>query len=79
LENTGKQNGPVWRYSGSLENYMKNLKNKTVIRGGYDNNNGTQKSKFSPAPQARAADTGYWLAKLGTLGQVSVTNTPSWC
>ncbi|KAH0523097.1 hypothetical protein TsFJ059_008148 [Trichoderma semiorbis] len=37
----GKQNGPVWRYSGSLEKFMTNLGKGTVIRGGYNGFNGT--------------------------------------
>ncbi|KAK0728461.1 hypothetical protein B0T26DRAFT_800211 [Lasiosphaeria miniovina] len=28
------RNGPVWRYSGSLDKHMQNLDNGTVVRGG---------------------------------------------
>lgn len=31
----GKQNGPVWRYSGSLAKYISNLSANKIIRGGY--------------------------------------------
>lgn len=69
----GEQRGPVWQYSGSLENYMSNLRNGTVVRGGYPDLNGTTTTRFTRASNAtlRVAANGYWLTKLGPLGAVS--------
>ncbi|TRX89679.1 hypothetical protein FHL15_009429 [Xylaria flabelliformis] len=66
----GKQRGPVWRYSLSLENYITNLRNHTVIRGGYSKYNGTKTEKWTPPDtKAKRADSGnYWLASLAPLG-----------
>ncbi|KAL6789689.1 pectin lyase fold/virulence factor [Trichoderma sp. SZMC 28012] len=63
----GKQNGPVWRYSGSLEKFMTNLGKGTVIRGGYKGFNGTKKTNFK-APKKRQSSDDYWLTTLGPLG-----------
>lgn len=72
----GKQNGPEWKYSGSLEGYMSNLKQGYVLRGGYRSyngtSNGTKLTSFkSPAFKAQASSSDFWLAKLGSLGSVS--------
>ena len=63
----GSQNGMVWRYSGSFENYMANLKanppNATIEVG-----NSTLR---------RRDDTGYWVADLAAKGVVSAPDTPA--
>lgn len=66
----GKQNGPVWRYSGSLEKYVENLRNGTIVRGGYAGFNGTRKTSFKPSKDKRQSSD-YWLTTLGPLGAVS--------
>lgn len=79
----GKQNGPVWRYSGSLQKYMTNLRNHTVIRGGYAGSNSTKRTAFIPPKVKQRADS-YWLTSLGPLGAVGflppflVNNGHSW-
>jgi hypothetical protein len=67
----GKQNGPVWHYSGSLEQYLTNLRNGFVVRGGYAGHNGTQQTPFKPTGPERRAASDYWLTSLGPLGAVS--------
>ncbi|KAK3317422.1 pectin lyase fold/virulence factor [Cercophora scortea] len=65
----GKSNGPVWPYSGSLDKYMANLADKTVIRGGYANQSGTRTTQFNgPDTVSASAASGYWLASLASLG-----------
>ncbi|KAI2606280.1 pectin lyase fold/virulence factor [Hypoxylon fragiforme] len=65
----GKQNGAVWRYSGSLDKYMANLRNGTVVRGGYVNFNGTKQTTFSAAKVRRQSSSDdYWLANLAPSG-----------
>ncbi|KAI2471682.1 pectin lyase fold/virulence factor [Annulohypoxylon bovei var. microspora] len=64
----GKQNGPVWRYSGSLEKYMANLRNDTVVRGGYAGSNGTKQTTFNAAKAKRQSSDDYWLTTLGPMG-----------
>ncbi|KAJ3491615.1 hypothetical protein NLG97_g5561 [Lecanicillium saksenae] len=69
----GKQNGPVWGYSGSLDGFMSNLASGYVIRGGYEGYNGTsngtrQTAIQSPAAKSAASSSDFWLAKLGPLG-----------
>ncbi len=67
----GKQNGAVWRYSGSLDKYMANLRNGTVVRGGYVNFNGTKQTTFSAAKVRRQSSSDdYWLANLAPSGAV---------
>lgn len=66
----GKQNGPVWRYSGSLDKFMTNLRNGTVVRGGYAGFNGTKKTGFKSSKDKRQSSD-YWLTTLGPLGAVS--------
>ena len=67
----GKQNGPVWTYSGSLTNYISNLRDGTVVRGGYAKLNGTRQTPFSPAMAERQSSSDdYWLTTLGPLGAV---------
>jgi hypothetical protein len=78
---SGNQKGPVWSYSGSLERYMSNLKNSTVVRGGSSKWNGTRPTRFTRGSNAtlRAAANGYWLTKLGPLGAVSKkANVGNW-
>lgn len=67
----GKQNGPVWRYSGSLDNYLNNLRNSTVVRGGYAGFNGTKNTSFNADKAKRQSSSDYWLTTLGPLGAVS--------
>ncbi|KAI0490352.1 pectin lyase fold/virulence factor [Xylaria cf. heliscus] len=65
----GGQRGPVWRYSGSLENYMANLAKDKVIRGGYSKFNGTKTTTFSrPDIKAKQSSGEYWLKSLAPLG-----------
>lgn len=69
----GKQNGPVWRYSGSLDKYLTNLGNGYVVRGGYGGTNGTTRTAFTAANSMttrRASSKDYWLTTLGPLGAV---------
>lgn len=75
MREIGKQNGPVWNYSGSLEKYLANLANNTVVRGGSSSWNGTRHTNFiSPSKsKAKRADP-YWLATLGPKGSVSTTS-----
>lgn len=65
----GKQNGPVWRYSGSLDKYMTNLRTGTVVRGGYAKLNGTRRTALNAAV-AKRQSSDYWLATLGSKGAV---------
>ncbi|KAK3689192.1 pectin lyase fold/virulence factor [Podospora appendiculata] len=65
---TGKSNGPVWPYSGSLKKYMANLADKTVIRGGYSNQSGTRTTQFNGGTVSASAASSYWLASLASLG-----------
>ncbi|KAI0443520.1 pectin lyase fold/virulence factor [Xylaria telfairii] len=65
----GKQRGPVWRYSGSLKNYMANLAKGQVIRGGYSKFEGTKVTTFArPSIKAKQSDSDFWLKSLGPLG-----------
>lgn len=71
----GTQNGPVWDYSGSLDQYLTNLRNGFVVRGGYGKNNGTRRTAFkaatNPISKRQNAPDSYWLTTLGPLGAVS--------
>ncbi|OAL54205.1 pectin lyase fold/virulence factor [Pyrenochaeta sp. DS3sAY3a] len=69
------KNGPVWNYSGSLENYISNLKNNTVVRGSSSEWNGTRTTRFTRKNDEtlRIAANNYWLAKLAPLGAVATT------
>lgn len=50
----GHSNGPVWVYSeGSVVKYLENLRNGTVIHGGYAGSNSTKRTAFSPAKARR--------------------------
>ncbi|OBT86923.1 hypothetical protein VE02_04416 [Pseudogymnoascus sp. 03VT05] len=64
----GKQNGPLWRYSGSLDKYMTNLRGGTVVRGGYAKSNGTRRTALKAAVAKRQSSSDYWLASLGSKG-----------
>lgn len=66
----GKQNGPLWRYSGSLDKYMTNLRGGTVVRGGYARSNGTRRTTFEASVAKRQSSSDYWLASLGSKGDV---------
>lgn len=73
----GKQNGPVWSYSGSLDGYLNNLQSGHVLRGGYGNyngtSNGTRQTSFKPPmSNAQASSSDFWLSKLAALGSVSI-------
>ena len=65
----GKQNGPVWAYSGSLDVYLANLQNGTVLRGGYDGDGGIKPTSFNP--NRKRQSSGFWLSSLGPRGTVS--------
>ncbi|TRX94651.1 hypothetical protein FHL15_004423 [Xylaria flabelliformis] len=64
----GKQNGPVWRYSGSLDGYLNNLRRGTVLRGGYTGSNGTKRTSFDSVKVKRQSSSGFWLTEFGPLG-----------
>lgn len=69
----GKQNGPVWAYSGSLDKYMSNLREGRVVRGGYAESNKTITTTLtSPSNRSTIQATDYWLKTLGPLGTVSL-------
>ncbi|RWA10633.1 hypothetical protein EKO27_g4493 [Xylaria grammica] len=63
----GKQNGPVWAYSGSLDQYLSNLRNGTVLRGGYVGSNDTRQTSSKPTSFKRQSSS-FWLSRLGPLG-----------
>jgi len=56
----GSFNGMVWRYSGSFENYMANLKA-----------NSTNQTARMGSSTLKRRDSGYWLPELSTRGVVS--------
>ncbi|KAK8029256.1 glucan 1-3-beta-glucosidase [Apiospora marii] len=73
----GTQDGPVWQYSGSFDNFMKNLRAGHVIRGGdgsglkptHNTTLSLPNSKAShPNHSPRADSSSYWLTSLGPLG-----------
>ncbi|KAI1273289.1 hypothetical protein F5Y07DRAFT_260526 [Xylaria sp. FL0933] len=65
----GKHNGPVWAYSGSMDRYMTNLRNGTVMRGGYAGLSGIKSTTFSLSKTKRQASSdAYWLSTLGPMG-----------
>lgn len=74
----GKQNGPLWTYSGSLDGYLSNLNRGFVLRGGYESSNNrsrnaTRQTPFvqgAPKWQAEAAGPSYWFSELSSLGSV---------
>ncbi|KAH8157229.1 hypothetical protein CIB48_g11024 [Xylaria polymorpha] len=74
----GSQNGPVWAYSGSFENYIANLRSGHVIQGGHGTDltpteNSTSHYHNSTIdgrslyPLSKKA-SGYWLPTLAPLG-----------
>lgn len=74
---SGKQDGPTWPYSGSLDNYMSNLRANKVVHGGYRVNdidaigNFTHAQNTSHAHAKRQSETLYWLPNLAPMGNVS--------
>ncbi|KAH7369719.1 pectate lyase superfamily protein-domain-containing protein [Rhexocercosporidium sp. MPI-PUGE-AT-0058] len=77
----GKQDGPAWPYSGSLNNYMSNLRANKVIQGGFRKENPdvtvgnfTYPSNFTHAHNTthaklkRQNEILYWLPNLAPLG-----------
>ncbi|KAK4173152.1 glucan-beta-glucosidase [Triangularia setosa] len=62
----GRQNGPVWAYSGSLDSYLSNLQEGTVLRGGYDGDSSIKRTNLSAKRKRQLSD--FWLASLGPLG-----------
>ncbi|KAK8091314.1 glucan 1- 3-beta-glucosidase [Apiospora phragmitis] len=73
----GTQDGAVWQYSGSFDNFMKNLRAGQVIRGGdgaglKPTDNATSAvpniTIAHPTNSARSTSSSYWLTKLGPLG-----------
>ncbi|KAH9238229.1 glycoside hydrolase family 55 protein [Colletotrichum gloeosporioides 23] len=66
----GRQNGPVWAYSGSLNTYLANLQSGVVLRGGYDGagSNSTIKRTRFKAPPKKRQSSDFWLSSLGPLG-----------
>jgi len=66
----GRQNGPVWAYSGSLGDYLSNLQKGTVLRGGYSSGDDTiKKTSFDPRAKRKRQSSDFWLASLGALGK----------
>ncbi|KAI1325288.1 glycoside hydrolase family 55 protein [Xylariaceae sp. FL0255] len=73
----GSQNGPIWPYSGTFENYMANLQSGYIIRGGNTtspvpggNNtliSSTRALKLHLSTENVQGDT-YWLPQLTPLG-----------
>lgn len=66
----GIHNGPVWAYSGSLDSYLRNLRQGTVLRGGYKGDSAIKSTSFSSKSKRQSSD--FWLASLGPLGTVSL-------
>lgn len=68
----GKQDGAVWAYSGSFDNYMANLCAGRVVCGGYDNATaGLPNSTYhSLSALKHKRDASFWLTTLGPLGKV---------
>ncbi|KAK4164601.1 glucan-beta-glucosidase [Cladorrhinum sp. PSN259] len=62
----GRQNGPLWAYSGSLDAYLANLQNGTVLRGGFDGDSSIKRTSFKP--NRRRQSSKFWLESLGPLG-----------
>ncbi|KAK8122176.1 glucan 1- 3-beta-glucosidase [Apiospora sp. TS-2023a] len=64
----GRQNGPVWSYSGSLDTYLANLQGGVVVRGGYVGSNNTKMTSLKSAGRKRQQSSDFWLSSLGPLG-----------
>ncbi|KAH8585530.1 pectate lyase superfamily protein-domain-containing protein [Bisporella sp. PMI_857] len=64
----GRQNGPVWAYSGSLDTYLTNLQNGVVLRGGFSGSNDTKQTSFRSSDRKRQQSSDFWLLSLGHLG-----------
>ncbi|KAI0810214.1 pectate lyase superfamily protein-domain-containing protein [Xylaria sp. FL0064] len=64
----GKQNGPVWAYSGSLNKYLANLRAGRVIRGGFKNQTAPVETSFAPPKNTKRQDSSYWLEELAPMG-----------
>ncbi|KAL2802026.1 pectate lyase superfamily protein-domain-containing protein [Aspergillus granulosus] len=63
----GRQNGPVWAYSGSLDTYLTNLQRGVVLRGGYTGSNDTKQTSFRFTDRNQQSSD-FWLSSLGPLG-----------
>lgn len=79
---SGKQDGPTWPYSGSLDHYMSNLRANKVIQGGFHKDdpaaiggNFTDVSNTTDAKRKRQNDLLYWLPNIAPLGNVSTQAT----
>lgn len=75
---SGTQDGPTWPYSGSLDNYLSNLRANKVVHGGYRaddvdaiGNNFTHAHNITHAHAKRQSETLYWLPNIAPLGSVS--------
>ncbi|KAI1159223.1 pectate lyase superfamily protein-domain-containing protein [Nemania serpens] len=64
----GKQNGPVWAYSGSLNKYLANLRAGKVVRGGFKNKTAPAETSFAPPKNTKRQNSLYWLADLAPMG-----------
>ncbi|GKT58402.1 glucan 1,3-beta-glucosidase [Colletotrichum tofieldiae] len=64
----GRQNVPVWAYSGSLDTYLINLQSGVVLRGGYTGSNDTKRTSFRSTDRKRQQSSDFWLSSLGPLG-----------
>lgn len=80
MPSLGIQDGAVWQYSGSFDNFMKNLHAGNVTRGGHGlgvkpSENVTAiviKSAFDKRANSSQSDTSsYWLSELAQYGSVS--------
>ncbi|KAF7515037.1 hypothetical protein G7054_g14801 [Neopestalotiopsis clavispora] len=64
----GSQNGAVWAYSGSHDEFVSNLGSGRVMRGGFENKTSTQSTSFDPVAIKKRQSGSYWLEELGPLG-----------
>ncbi|RWA06956.1 hypothetical protein EKO27_g8145 [Xylaria grammica] len=64
----GKQNGPVWAYSGSYGQYLSNLYAGKIMRGGFTNQTSPTLTSFDATRRAKSQDSSYWLTDLAPLG-----------
>ncbi|ETS73701.1 hypothetical protein PFICI_14647 [Pestalotiopsis fici W106-1] len=64
----GIQNGPVWAYSGSHDEFVSNLDSGSIMRGGFENKTSPQSTNFDPVAIRKRQSGSYWLEELGPLG-----------
>ncbi|KAI0537760.1 pectate lyase superfamily protein-domain-containing protein [Xylaria digitata] len=64
----GKQNGPVWAYSGSHEKFVSNLRAGKVMRGGFRNKTRPTLTSFDTTQKSKRQSSSYWLTDLAPMG-----------